>query len=180
MVRPSVHGNGHLGCAVRVATARDVARVDALLARAYPRLLKADYPPSVMILALPVISRAQPGLVACGTYYVVEDDDGEIIGAGGWTRRKPGRAQGGDASGDVGHVRHVVTDDRQVRRGVGRSLMSHVIATARSAGIARLDCMSTLTAVPFYTAMGFVAQGPITVPLGPGIDFPAMAMQRPL
>ncbi len=38
--------------------------------------------------------------------------------------------------------------------------------------------MSTLTAVPFYEAMGFTVIGPITVPLGPGIDFPAVSMRR--
>jgi len=61
---------------------------------------------------------------------------------------------------------------------VGRALMAHVFAMARAAGVVRLDCLSTRTAVPFYAAMGFVTQGPVTVPLGPGIDFPAVAMSR--
>jgi hypothetical protein len=51
---------------VRVAGPVDIAAVDALLARAYPRLLKADYAPSVLVTALPRIARAQPGLVAAG------------------------------------------------------------------------------------------------------------------
>jgi len=33
----------------RATTKRDVAAVDVLLARAYPRLLKADYPPSTLV-----------------------------------------------------------------------------------------------------------------------------------
>jgi len=164
---------GQQGFAVRIATARDVAPVDALLARSYPRLLRPDYPPSIMVMALPIISRAQPGLVACGTYFVVEDSDGSIIGAGGWTRagRTPGKRP-------TGNIRHVVTDDRQTRRGVGRSLMSQVVRSAAMAGVLHLDCMSTRTAVPFYEAMGFTTIGPITVPLGPGIDFPAVFMRR--
>ncbi len=155
---------------VRPSTRADMTALDALFARTYPRLLKADYAPSVLVTALPIISRAQPGLVTCGTYFVVVDTDVGIIGAGGWTR----------AASGVGNIRHVVTDDRQTRRGVGRALMEHVFATARAAGVMRLDCMSTLTAVPFYQAVGFVVRGPITVPLGPGIDFPAIAMQRDL
>ena len=150
----------------------DIAAVDALLARAYPRLLKADYPPSVLVTALPRISRAQPGLVTCGSYYVVEEA-GYIIGAGGWTRAVPG---GGQMQPLLGNVRHVVTDDRAVRRGVGRALMTHVFTMARASGITRLDCLSTRTAVPFYAAMGFVVQGPVTISLAPGIDFPAVAM----
>ena len=59
---------------IRPSTLSDLAAVDALLARTYPKLLKADYPPSVLVTALPLISRAQPKLLTCGTYYVVEDD----------------------------------------------------------------------------------------------------------
>jgi len=161
---------------VRIATRADVAAVDALLARAYPRLLKADYAPSMLVMALPLISRAQPGLVACGSYFVVEEA-GAVIGAGGWTAPAPGR--GGTRAG-VGNIRHVVTDDRAVRRGVGRALMTAVFTQAQGAGVRRLECLSTLTAVPFYAAMGFTARGAVKVPLGPGIDFPAVAMWRGL
>ncbi|MEL7154607.1 MAG: GNAT family N-acetyltransferase, partial [Pseudomonadota bacterium] len=70
---------------VRPSTKADMAAVDVLLARTYPKLLKADYPPSVLVTALPIISRARPELLVCGTYYVA-DEDGEVIGAGGWTR----------------------------------------------------------------------------------------------
>ena len=156
---------------VRAATPADLAAVDALLARSYPKLLKADYPPSVLVLALPLIARARPELLASGTYYVAETLDGRLIGAGGWTRgRDPSRAE----------VRHVVTDDRALRRGAGRAILDHVIAAARRGRVRRLDCQSTRTAVPFYRAMGFESQGEVGVPLGPGIVFPAVRMSRPI
>ena len=66
----------------RVATAGDLARIDGLLARSYPILLKPDYPPSVLVTALPRISRANPQLVTSGSYYVVEGN-GSVAGAGG-------------------------------------------------------------------------------------------------
>ena len=96
-----------MAIAVRTARSGDLAAVDAVLARAYPRLLKPDYPPSVLVTALPLISRAQPSLLASGTYYVAEDDAGQIVGAGGWTKDR--------ASSELGHIRHVVTDDRMTR-----------------------------------------------------------------
>lgn len=161
---------------LRTATKQDIAAVDTLLARAYPRLLKADYPPSMLVMALPMISRAQPDLVICGTYYLVEEDD-VLLGAGGWTAQAPGR--GGITRG-VGHIRHVVTDDRAIRRGVGRALMDRIAADAKAQGLRRLHCMSTLTAEPFYAAMGFKRLNAITVPLAPGIDFPAVEMERHL
>lgn len=159
---------------VRVATLADVAAVDALLARSYPRLLRPDYQPSVMVLAVPLISRAKPALVTCGTYFVVELG-GAIIGSGGWTLAHPG---GGRTAQGTANVRHVVTDHRSVRRGVGRALIAHILSTARLAGVTRLECLSTLTAVPFYQAMGFVSRGPLIIALAPGIDFPAVSMAR--
>ena len=161
---------------VRTALATDFDRVDALLARSYPAILKADYAPSVLVTAIPLISKAQPRLVLSGTYFVVADAEGAIVGAGGWTRQGPPGA-GGPGAG-IGHVRHVVVDHRRLREGVGRRLMEHIFRTARAAGIEQLECFSTLTAVPFYAACGFSTLGPMTVELRAGIDLPAVHMRR--
>jgi GNAT superfamily N-acetyltransferase len=156
---------------IRVARPSDLSLVDALFARSYPRLLKADYAPSVLVTALPHISRAQPSLLASGTYYVAEEG-AAILGAGGWTRDRADRAKG--------HVRHLVVNDRYLRRGIARDLMVTSFATAREAGIKALECWATYTAEPFYSAVGFRSLGPIQVPLQPGITFPAVRMARTL
>ena len=161
-----------IGTAIR----GDIGAVDALLARAYPRLLKADYPPSILVTAIPLISRAQPALVACGTYYVAERE-GRIVGAGGWTASGPG---GGSREPSRANVRHVVTDDREVRQGIGRAILTRVIESAGTAGMTWIHCLSTRTAVPFYKVMGFDPLGETVVPLGPGVAFPAIAMRRDL
>lgn len=144
--------------------------LDAMMARSYPKLLKADYPPSVLVTALPLISRAQPALLASGTYYVAETAAGALIGAGGWTRP---RGQSG-----VGDIRHLATDADHVRQGVGRALMRRVFEAARIAGITALKCQSTRTAVPFYKAMGFTVLDACEIDLRPGIVFPAIRMLR--
>ena len=121
---------------IRPSTKDDLAAVDALLARTYPKLLKADYPPSVLVPALPIISRARPELFVCGTYYVAEDD-GAILGAGGWTPDAKGKG--------LGHIRHVVSDDRALRRGVGRALMERSFEDARSAGMTEMEVLVAAT-----------------------------------
>jgi len=156
---------------VRPSVKTDLPAVDALLARSYPKLLKADYPPSVLVTALPIISRARPELIGCGTYYVAEEA-GQILGAGGWTRDR--------MRADKGHIRHVVSDDRALRRGVGRAILDLAIETARQSGVVELECASTLTAVPFYEAMGFDREEPLVIDLAPGIQFPAVRMRQKL
>ncbi|MEM1077391.1 MAG: GNAT family N-acetyltransferase [Pseudomonadota bacterium] len=161
----------------RVATAADVVAVDALLVRSYPALLKADYPPSVLVTILPLISRAQPALVTCGTYHVVEEA-GVVLAAGGWTKGAPGT---GAVTTGLGHILHVVTDHTRTREGLGRRLMADIMEEARVAGQTRLEALSTLTAEPFYAALGFTSSERVDVPIGPaGLLFPAVRMEAPL
>ena len=161
---------------LRPGTPADLAEVEALPGRSDPRLLAADYPPSVMVLALPVIARARPELLASGTWWLAQEADGRIVGAGGWTRAAP---TGDDGEG-TGFVRQVVTDAACVRRGIGRALTGQVMAQAQAAGVRRLDCLSSRTAVPFYASLGFQEMGAVEVPLRPGIVFPAVQMLRGL
>ena len=162
-----------LTLSLRRASMADLSAVDRLLGRSYPRLLAVDYPPSTLVLAVPRFARAQPDLLASGRYFIAEDGQGRVLAAGGWSRRSPA---GGPVTDSSGHVRHVATDPDVARRGIGRRVMERVIEDARVAGIARLDCLSTRTAVPFYQALGFRALHPQEVSLGAGIGFPVMRM----
>jgi len=86
----------------------------------------------------------------------------------------------GDDGDGTGYVRQVVTDAACVRRGIGRALTGQVMAQAQAAGVRRLDCLSSRTAVPFYASLGFQEMGAVEVPLRPGIVFPAVRMLRGL
>ncbi len=170
---PIIFAMTMLTTTLRRASIADLSAVDRLLGRSYPRLLAADYPPSALVLAVPRFARAQPELLASGRYFVAEDGRGRVLAAGGWSWRSPA---GGSAAEASGHVRHVATDPDAARQGMGRRVMERVIEDARAAGVARLDCLSTRTAVPFYRALGFRALHPQELPLGAGIGFPVMRM----
>ena len=166
---------------IRVARLADLAAVETLLSRSYPRLLAADYPPSVMVTALPIISRARPELLASGRYYLAFGGTGQLLGAGGWSVAAPGPSdQPAERVGarDIGHVRHLATDPDAVRQGVGRAVIRAVFDAALAAGVTRMECLSTRTAVPFYEAVGFGIVRAVDVPLRPGIVFPAIQMTR--
>jgi GNAT superfamily N-acetyltransferase len=162
---------------IRRTTVRDLPRIDALLSESYPALLKPDYPPSVLVTALPLIARANPSLLRSGTYFVAEDGEGRALAAGGWTYSAP---QGGVGPRDLGHVRHVVTHPSALRKGLATAILERCFREARGAGLTWMMAQSTRTAVPFYRAMGFEERAEIEVMLRPGIGFPAVEMARGL
>ena len=162
---------------LRLARPDDLTAVDDLLSRSYPRLLKADYAPSIMVTIVPLIARARPELLRSGRYFVVQDCGGRVVGAGGYSLGAPGPRGGAGAAG-LAHIRHVATDPMATRMGIGRRLMQGIYAAAESEGVRQYDCLSTLTAVPFYAAMGFSLIGPVEVPISGAMRFPAMRMVR--
>lgn len=162
---------------IRPTSAGDLPAVDALLSVAYPVLLKPDYAPSTLVTCLPLITRARPDLLRCGSYYMASEADGRALAAGGWTHGAP---QGGVGPRDVGHIRHVVTHPDATRRGLARAILQRSFAAARASGVRWMMCQSTRTAEPFYTAMGFQRRGEIDILLRPGISFPAVEMIRAL
>lgn len=155
---------------VRPTTEEDFDAADSVLRSSYPTLLKNDYSKEVMETVVPVISGAQPKLVASGTYYIVEDAAGTPVGVGGWT---PNPKQP-----EVADIRHLATHPAHTRRGVGRALMEHIYRTAEAAGIKRFDCTATLTAVPFYQSVGFKKIAPTAVEFVGGVLMGAMTMER--
>ncbi len=157
---------------LRPAVLADIEALDRLYRRSYMRLLAADYPASVLVCAVPVFGRAQPDLVASGRFHVVEDASG-LVGAGGWSLRPP---NGSPGQRGLGHVRHVATDPDHTRKGVAALLLDHVKRQAQDIGMTQLCALSTLTAVPFYAAMGFEEQGPSRILLRGGISFPSVVM----
>lgn len=162
---------------IRPSSSADMPALDVLLRKSYGVLLAADYGPAELADALPRISQAQPRLVESGTYFVALRGS-TLIGCGGWTRDVPGGA--GAAQTDVAHIRHVATDPDAVRAGVGRALLHRIFDTAGAAGVRRIACYSTRTAVPFYTALGFRDLAAVDIPLGDGITFAARHMVRSL
>lgn len=157
---------------LRKALPSDRPAVDRLLAAVYPQMLAADYPAETLRIAHPLIAKSNPDLLASGTYYLVWDQ-AFLVSVGGWSRGYP-TAQ--DA-GDTGHVRHVATHPDHLHKGHAGRIMRRVLDEAQEAGLARLECLSTVTARKFYAGMGFKAQTEINADIGGGVTFPAVKME---
>jgi hypothetical protein len=75
---------------IRTANPADSEAVTALLAASYSTLLSAAYESDLLGRGLPHFTKANPTLLACGTYYVAERETGDLVGCGGWTAAEPG------------------------------------------------------------------------------------------
>jgi N-acetylglutamate synthase-like GNAT family acetyltransferase len=158
---------------IRIAAPTDSDAVDALLAASYSSLLAACYDSDTLARALPHLTKANPTLLACGTYYVAERGPGNLVGCGGWTAVKPGS---GEITEGEAHIRHFATHPEWTRHGIGSALLGRCISDARSIGIRKMHCLSTLNAEHFYRAGGFHTVGAIDVQLGSSLTFPGILM----
>ena len=160
---------------LRTAVPDDEMPVTRLLEASYGRLMPSAYEQAHADQFLPIITKAQPELLASGTYYLATTPDGELIGAGGWTKERPGT---GAIETGTGHIRHVATHPGWTGKGVGRAIIDRCVADGRSAGLARFECNSSLNAVDFYKHLGFKEVQPIDIPLGKHLIMPSLLMER--
>jgi GNAT superfamily N-acetyltransferase len=160
---------------IRPATPDDRETVAGILAASYPLLMRAAYRDELLARTLPGMTRANPGLLASGTYYLAEPEPGLFAGCGGWSDHGPG---GGGREPGIAHIRHFATHPDWTGRGVGRALYERCETDARAAGFVRFTCFASLNGEPFYRAVGFTAVRMIEVPMGAGVSFPSILMTR--
>src|SRR5688572_33399889 len=119
-------------------------------------------------------------LIDDGTYFVVEDE-GTIVGCGGWSRRATlyggDHAAGRDAAlldpaTEPARVRAMYTHPDFTRRGIGRLILETCEAAAAAEGFTTLELMATRAGRPLYEAFGFTpveevedSSGGVPVPL---------------
>ena len=148
---------------LRVATADDAARVDALMKESAAALFPRFYDERQSASAVRYVAQVDPMLLADGTYFVLESG-GELVACGGWSRRDRLYTGSGDSDGD-GRALDPATEPAKVRamfvradwtrRGLGRRILEECEAAARREGFRRLALLATLPGVPLYLACGF-------------------------
>ena len=158
---------------IRVAVPGDNDLVTVILAAAYAKLDDGSYERGRLTKALPLMSTANPRLLASGTYFVALSD-GVPAGCGGWTLEAPGT---GTVEPGVGHIRHFATHPDHLRKGVAQALLRRCVGEARAAGVTLMKSQSTLPAQKFYASAGFSKIRDIEVAMGPGAVLPAIEME---
>jgi GNAT superfamily N-acetyltransferase len=173
---------------IRLATDEDVPALEELISASVHVLQANDYTAEQRAAALGTVFGVDTQLIFDGTYYVVEHDD-EIVGCGGWSRRRTlfgsdqhaGREDALlDPTKDAARIRAFFVKPGWERRGIGSLVMRTCETAAGAEGFRRLELGSTLTGVKLYRAHGFVPDEAINVPLATGLTLPIVKMSKAL
>jgi GNAT superfamily N-acetyltransferase len=174
---------------LRLATAQDVPELSVLIEASVRGLSEGVYSPSQIESALRFVFGPDSQLIADGTYYVVVATSGQMVAAGGWSRRQT--LYGGDQmkgaadplldpGTDPARIRAFFVHPGWVRRGLGRRLFERCAADAAVAGFQAFELMATLPGEPLYRALGFREVDRLEARLPDGTRLPVVRMARPL
>ena len=144
-----------------------------MIRASFSSLLTSMYDDISLTSVLPQITRINPTLLSCGTYYIVQNEKTKIMGCGGWTHERPGTTERiiGEA-----HLRHFATHPDFIGRGVGRAIFNHCKIMAKKENIRRFICFATLNAEIFYKSLGFKTKKSMNIELGEGLSLPSLLM----
>lgn len=174
---------------LRLATDQDVPALRVLIEASVRGLSGGVYSPSQIESALRFVFGPDSQLIADGTYYVVVAPPGQLVAAGGWSRRQT--LYGGDqmkGSADPlldprtepARIRAFFVDPAWARRGLGRRLFERCAGDAVVAGFQAFELMATLPGEPLYRALGFREVDRLEARLPDGTLLPVVRMARPL
>jgi GNAT superfamily N-acetyltransferase len=171
---------------IRKAIGNDKAALTDLIALSARKLSTQDYTAAQIEGALRGTYGVDSQLIKDGTYFVAESD-GEIVGCGGWSRRRTICGSDSyterddaelDPATDAAKIRAFFIHPEHARQGVGKMILERCEAEAIAHGFARLELMATLPGVPFYTALGYERGTPVTQKLDDGITIEFVPMYK--
>jgi N-acetylglutamate synthase-like GNAT family acetyltransferase len=173
---------------VRNAERSDIPAIERLIERSVRELSVSYYDAAQIESALEFMFGVDSQLVEDGTYHVIEAD-GELVAAGGWSRRrtlfggdqwKHGADEPLDPTREPARIRAFFVDPSWSRRGLGRALFDVCLRDAKAAGFRHLELMATMPGEPLYRALEFIADERIELALPDGVRVPLVKMSRPI
>ena len=173
---------------VRKATLEDREAITQLIAESARRLSREHYADVQIEAAVASVFGVDTDLIDDGTYFVAEQE-GALIGCGGWSRRKA--LYGGDQfrnrdagmldpATDPAKIRAFFVHPDHARKGVAQAILSVCEREAKSHGFGALELMSTLPGVRFYEANGYAASGDFDLELAAGVKIQFVPMRKQL
>lgn len=173
----------------RMATLMDSPALEKLILFSSKIINSTYYSEKVIKAATGNIWTVDEQLIIDQTYWVVENQDNEIIGCGGWSKRKllhkndktfgiknneliPGK--------DPAKIRAFFVHPDYVRKGIGKELLNICENQAKSSGFNALELVATLSGEKLYRENGYIETKRYEIELDKGIYGKAVSMFKSL
>ena len=177
-----------MGYSIRKAKLEDRSAIQQLIAESARGLSRAHYSDAQIEAAIATMFGVDTSLIEDETYFVVAEA-GQLIGCGGWSKRRT--LYGGDqyAQRDVNYadpnsepakVRAFFVHPQHARKGVARAIIDRCEAEAAAHGFRAIELLSTLPGVKFYESCGYVGQGDVELELRDGLKLEFVPMRKSL
>lgn len=172
---------------LRLATLDDEPALRDLIARSIRELGSNDYTPEQIEAALQGAFGVDTALIRDQTYFAIVTDADEIVGCGGWSRRRTLFGSDTrevrddswlDPATEAARIRAFFIDSRHARRGLGRMLLDRCESEAAQAGFNEFALMATLPGKRLYEVCGYVGSERIEHPLPGGLSITFVPMSK--
>ena len=173
---------------LRLARMDDVPVLEALIPLSVRSLPGAHYSPAQMEAALGPVFGVDRQLITDGTYFVAEDAS-QIVGCGGWSRRRAVFGGDGARSGedelidparDPARIRAFFVHPDFARRGIGRAILAACETAMLQDGFESAELVATLAGELLYAAFGYGVAERYEVPMAGGLHLPVVRMRKRL
>lgn len=180
------HGDMIASFILRLASVTDIPTLEQLIPASVFALQASYYSTAQMDAALGPVFGVDTQLIQDRTYFVVEQD-GHIVGCGGWSRRRA--VFGGDRHRiveadtldpfhDPARIRAFFVRPGWERRGIGKMILLACESALTAAGFRHVVMVATLAGEPLYAACGYSMEERYEVPLANGLTLPVVRMAK--
>jgi GNAT superfamily N-acetyltransferase len=166
----------------------DRPAIEELIKLSARGLSRDEYSDEQIEGAIRTVFGVDSNLIEDGTYFVTESD-GELIGCGGWSKRRT--LFGGDQystrdaseldpKSEPAKIRAFFVHPEHARKGVARAILTACENEARAAGFQAMELMATLPGIKFYEASGYQGSESVALSVGDGIVIGLLPMRKEL
>ncbi|HQZ81796.1 MAG TPA: GNAT family N-acetyltransferase [Pyrinomonadaceae bacterium] len=174
---------------IRKATSDDIPKLATVIRESVRGLARGSYDDRQIELSITSVFGVDTDLIEDGTYFVAEID-GEIVGCGGWSKRKTlygasvysasREPEFLDPAADAAKIRAFFVHPRAARKGLGAAILERCEDEAMKCGFSTAEMMSTLPGVPLYSAKGYSGDEEVEIAVGEGVSIICIRMAKSL
>jgi len=174
---------------IRKATIDDQSEIGQLIAQSVRGLSRDDYNERQIELSITSVFGVDTDVILDNTYFVAAAGD-EIIGCGGWSKRKTLYGASSYASSrdtteldptkDAAKIRAFFIAPHWARKGVGTAILDACESEAKSFGFQYAEMMATLPGVKLYEVRGYRGDERVDVDIGEGEKIVCIKMEKRL